>query len=87
VPWRKINVMDDEILRQINALVDEEHHLERKASPGQPLSDDDEARLRQLEVRLDQCWDLLRQRRARREAGLDPGFTGVRPADIVEGYH
>ena len=50
------------------------------------LSEDDAARLRDLEVRLDQCWDLLRQRRARREAGLDPGFSGVRPAQIVEGY-
>ena len=86
VPRRKITLMDEEILDQINALVDEEHHLERKASPGQALSDDDEARLRQLEVQLDQCWDLLRQRRARREAGLDPGFTGVRPAEVVEGY-
>ena len=61
-------------------------HLGRTASPGHALSEKDEARLRDLEVRLDQCWDLLRQRRARREAGLDPGFSGVRPAEIVEGY-
>jgi Protein of unknown function (DUF2630) len=78
--------MDDDLIERINELVDEEHHLTGKAQPGQPLSDTEEARLRQLEVRLDQCWDLLRQRRARRDAGLDPGFSGVRPPEIVEGY-
>jgi Protein of unknown function (DUF2630) len=78
--------MDENFLNQIHELVEEEHHLEAKASPGQPLSDDDQRRLRDLEVRLDQCWDLLRQRRARRQAGLDPGFSGVRPPEIVEGY-
>jgi hypothetical protein len=78
--------VDDDVLDRINGLVDEEHHLVSKASPGQPLSETDEARLGELEVHLDQCWDLLRQRRARREAGLDPGFSGVRPAAIVEGY-
>jgi hypothetical protein len=78
--------MDDDLIERINELVDEEHHLTGKARPGQPLSDAEEARLQQLEVRLDQCWDLLRQRRARREAGLDPGFSGVRPPEIVEGY-
>ena len=77
---------DDDLIERINALVDEEHHLENKASPGQPLSDADEAHLHGIEVRLDQCWDLLRQRRARREAGLDPDFSGVRPPNVVEGY-
>ncbi len=77
---------DETLITQIHQLVEEEHHLEAKASPGEPLSEDDERRLRDLEVRLDQCWDLLRQRRARREAGLDPGFSGVRPAEVVEGY-
>ena len=70
----------------MTALVDEEHHLVGTASPGHALSEGDEAGLQDLEVHLDQCWDLLRQRRARREAGLDPGFSGVRPAEIVEGY-
>jgi hypothetical protein len=78
--------MDEELFERIKELVGEEHHLESKASPGVPLSDDDEARLRDLEVRLDQCWDLLRQRRARRDAGLDPDAASVRPAQTVEGY-
>ena len=78
--------MDDDVLDLINALVDEEHHLVGKASPGQPLNDDDETRLQALEVQLDQCWDLLRQRRARREAGLDPSDAQVRRAETVEGY-
>ena len=71
---------------RIAGLVDEEHYLLSKASSGQPLTETDEARLRELEVQLDQCWDLLRQRRARREAGLDAGFNDVRPTAIVEGY-
>jgi hypothetical protein len=78
--------IDDDLIDRINALVDEEHHLEHKAAPGSPLSEADEAHLRGIEVRLDQCWDLLRQRRARREAGLDAGFSGVRAPDVVEGY-
>ncbi len=78
--------MDDEIFDRINELVDEEHRLEAKASPGAPLTELDEARLRDLEVRLDQCWDLLRQRRARRNAGLDPDVAAVRRPEIVEGY-
>jgi hypothetical protein len=78
--------MDDDVLDLINALVEEEHHLVGKAAPGRPLSDDDETRLQELEVRLDQCWDLLRQRRARRDAGLDPTDAKVRRAETVEGY-
>jgi Protein of unknown function (DUF2630) len=78
--------VDEDIIGRIGALVDEEHQLQRKAAPGEPLSDDEVARLRQLQVDLDQCWDLLRQRRARREYGLDPEDATVRPADVVEGY-
>jgi Protein of unknown function (DUF2630) len=78
--------VDDDLLDRINSLVDEEHELEHKASPGTPLSEDDENRLRDLEVRLDQCWDLLRQRRARRAAGLDPTEAEVRSPGVVEGY-
>jgi hypothetical protein len=75
--------MDDgTILRRINELVEEEHQLER----GHALTADDEARLRALEVGLDQCWDLLRQRRARRNAGLDPDGADARSAGTVEGY-
>jgi hypothetical protein len=78
--------MDDDLFDRINELVDEEHHLDSKASPSDPLTEADQARLREIEVRLDQCWDLLRQRRARRDAGLDPDDATVRPAETVEGY-
>ena len=77
---------DEELIRRIDELVGEEHDLERKAAPGRPLSEDEAARLSSLEVALDQCWDLLRQRRARRQAGLDPDDAKVRPPDVVESY-
>ena len=78
--------MDDvEIVRRIGQLADEEHHLERSHEGG-ALSDEELARLRSLEVALDQCWDLLRQRRARRNAGQDPDDAEVRPANVVDGY-
>ena len=77
---------DDDLIRRIDELVDEEHQLERRAEPGRPLTEDEAARLGSLEVALDQCWDLLRQRRARRQAGLDPDDAAVRPAEVVEGY-
>jgi hypothetical protein len=78
--------MDDiEIVRRITQLADEEHRLER-SHVGEGLSDEELERLRSLEVALDQCWDLLRQRRARRSAGQDPDEAVVRPATTVEGY-
>ena len=78
--------MDDkQVLGRIGDLVEEEHTLERQAL-GQGLDDDQEARLHEVEVQLDQCWDLLRQRRARRDAGQDPETAQVRPEGTVEGY-
>ena len=78
--------MDDrQVMDRIGALVEEEHTLERQATGG-GLDRDQEARLRDLEVQLDQCWDLLRQRRARRNAGQDPDTAQVRPEGTVEGY-
>jgi Protein of unknown function (DUF2630) len=78
--------MDDiEIVKQIDRLVDEEHQLERSHAD-QGLSDADRARLTAVETQLDQCWDLLRQRRARRNAGQDPDTSAVRPASVVEHY-
>src|SRR5437868_6264382 len=76
--------MDDrDILQRIGDLADEEHRLERThAATG--LDDVELQRLRDLEVALDQCWDLLRQRRARRAAGADPDDATVRPASTVE---
>jgi Protein of unknown function (DUF2630) len=79
--------MDDSaILQQIGKLVDDEHRLYEKGEENHGLSDDDEARLRGLEVALDQCWDLLQQRRARRQFGLDPDRARVRDASTVERY-
>lgn len=78
--------MDDaEVIRRIGALVDEEHTLERTLGTTGP-DDESTGRLREIEVALDQCWDLLRQRRARREMGDDPDDARVRPTQIVEGY-
>lgn len=79
--------MDDaEVIRRINELAAEEHDLERSAATSGGLSDDDGVRLRDLEVALDQCWDLLRQRRARRASGGDPDEAQVRSEGTVEGY-
>jgi hypothetical protein len=78
-------VDDAELLTRIQALVDEEHHLERDRG-GEVIDDRTKARLAELEVALDQCWDLLRQRRARRHAGEDPDAAQPRPAQTVEGY-
>ena len=78
---------DREIIEQIDRLVDEEHTLERRhADDAAPLSKDERARLRELEERLDQLWDLLRQRRARRDAGMDPDDAAPRDPSTVEGY-
>jgi hypothetical protein len=76
---------DDEIVRRINGLAEEEHQLERSHLGG-GLSQEEKTRLQRLEVSLDQCWDLLRQRRARRASGQDPDEAEVRPEGVVEGY-
>ena len=79
-------VMDDrDIIEQIGRLADEERQLE-ETHAGDGLSDDVQKRLRHLEVTLDQLWDLLRQRRALRDAGRDPSAAHERPAGTVEGY-
>jgi len=78
-------VDDKDLLAEIHRLTDEEHRIER-AHEGEPLSDEELARLRGIEVTLDQCWDLLNQRRARRNAGQDPNLAEVRPPSVVEHY-
>jgi hypothetical protein len=79
--------MDDrDILRHIDRLVDEEHALFQKSEQERGLSEAEHGRLQELGVALDQLWDLLRQRRARREAGLDPDAAKMRDAGTVEGY-
>ncbi|HEX5367600.1 MAG TPA: DUF2630 family protein [Acidimicrobiales bacterium] len=78
--------MDDtELIRRIGALVDEEHELERRQG-GEAPDDASAARLHDIEVALDQCWDLLRQRRARRDRGEDPEVAAERPPEVVERY-
>jgi hypothetical protein len=66
-------------------MVAEEHELWQRESAGE-ASDSDRQRLDALRVSLDQCWDLLRQRRARREAGQNPEGAEIRPPDVVERY-
>ena len=76
--------MDDhELIDRIDKLVAEEHGLREQA---EGLAEDDRARLQRIEVALDQCWDLLRQRRALRDKGDDPDSAQVRDAGTVEGY-
>ena len=76
---------DQEVIDRINELAREEHDLFQKESTGQ-VTDSERARLRSLEVSLDQCWDLLHQRRARRAAGMNPDEASVRDERTVEGY-
>jgi hypothetical protein len=79
-------VDDADVIRNIDALVEREHSLRHQHAGGETLSDDERAELDRLEVQLDQCWDLLRRRRALRDAGADPDATSVRDADTVEHY-
>ncbi|HEY5114045.1 MAG TPA: DUF2630 family protein [Nakamurella sp.] len=79
--------MDDhQVLAQINSLVAEEHELREQRQAGDLGSDEERARLTQLEQALDQCWDLLRQRRARKEFGQNESDATVRPVEEVENY-
>ncbi len=78
--------MDDkQIVERISALAEEEQRLE-EAHVGEGLSDGELARKRELEITLDQLWDTLRQRRAKRSAGQDPEAAQPRSPDTVEGY-
>ncbi|TVU64840.1 DUF2630 family protein [Paenarthrobacter nitroguajacolicus] len=74
---------NQDLLERIQSLVEEEHRL-RDAAGAE--DDDNRARLAQLEAQLDQCWDLLRQRRAKKDAGENPDEAEPRPASEVEGY-
>lgn len=76
---------DPKVLDRIDELVAEEHRL-RSHADRHGLKPEEERRLEQLEVTLDQCWDLLRQRRARREFGMNPEEAAVRDPDVVEQY-
>jgi hypothetical protein len=73
---------DESILAKIQSLVHEELRLYGQSE----VSNHDQVRLEQIKVELDQCWDLLRQRDARREFGQDPDRAKIRPASVVERY-
>jgi Protein of unknown function (DUF2630) len=80
---------DESIAARIEKLVTEEHELRRREesdSHSAERLEDDQQRLRTVEVELDRCWDLLRQRRALRGAGSNPDDAHVRDADTVERY-
>lgn len=78
-------VDDPQIHSSIDKMVSEEHALWEREAAGE-ASDGDRQRLEELRVSLDQCWDLLRQRRARRDAGQNPDGAELRPPDVVERY-
>ena len=80
---------DESIAARIERLVSEEHELrdrEQVDSPDPAALEEDKERLRTVEVELDRCWDLLRQRRALRDVGSDPGQAAARDAETVEHY-
>jgi hypothetical protein len=79
--------MDDKtVLGRISELVDEEHTLRRQLSEGTISTDEEHSRLKDLEESLDQCWDLLRRRRAARDAGHDPDAEQAHGTAEVENY-
>jgi len=76
---------DQELIDRINTLANEEHELfSRESQSG--VTPEERERMRLIEVTLDQCWDLLHQRRARRNAGMNPDDASVRDPSVVEGY-
>jgi hypothetical protein len=79
--------MDDkDIMARISDLIDTEHQLRTQHARGELSTEQERERLRSAEEALDQCWDLLRQRRARRQYGENPEGAEARPVSEVEGY-
>jgi hypothetical protein len=77
---------DSRVTNHIEQLVAEEHRLLQAHSEGEGLSPEEHVRLERIRVELDKYWDLLRQRRARERAGLDPDEASLRDEDTVERY-
>jgi hypothetical protein len=73
---------DESIVKRMGKLISKEHELYEKGA----IKEKDRARAKAIEIELDQCWDLLRQRRAKREFGDNPDTAEVRSPDVVEGY-
>ena len=80
------DVSDEDVQARIEGLIEQEHDLRQRLSAGEITSEVEHADLARIEVELDQCWDLLRQRRARREFGQDPDEAAVRDGGTVENY-
>jgi len=78
-------VTDQELIKEIDDLVEEERHL-HEHGVGRGLTEEEQHRLTQVEVRIDQLWDLLRRRRAKRRGGGDPDEEHLRDPDTVEHY-
>jgi Protein of unknown function (DUF2630) len=79
--------MDDkEIMAHIGELIETEHKLRQQLAAGELTGPQEREQLKAAEVALDQCWDLLRQRRARQEFGENPNDAAARPVSEVEGY-
>lgn len=81
-----MSMEDKEIMGHIDELIQTEHELREQLADGKLTSEQERQRLRSAEQALDQCWDLLRQRRARREYGESPDAAQSRPVTEVEGY-
>ncbi|GGL10785.1 hypothetical protein Sme01_15780 [Sphaerisporangium melleum] len=79
-------MQDGQILSRIKELIAEEHELRSQLTTGEVSEGEEHSRVRALEEELDQCWDLLRQRRAHREFGEDPDHASPRPVNEVENY-
>jgi len=77
---------DKEIMAHIDDLIKTEHELRAKLAAGQITTDAEHRQLADAEAALDQCWDLLRQRRALRESGANPDAASARPPEVVERY-
>jgi glycyl-tRNA synthetase (class II) len=76
------HMKDDSIVKRMGKLIEQEHRLYEKGA----VDEKDRARAKAIEIELDQCWDLLRQRRAKREFGDNPDTAEVRNPETVEGY-
>lgn len=85
-PAYGMSMEDKEIMGHIDELIQTEHELREQLADGKLTSEQERQRLRSAEQALDQCWDLLRQRRARREYGESPDAAQSRPVTEVEGY-
>ena len=79
-------MQENQIITRVDELVAEEHSLRQRLAAGELTAAEEHERLKRVEEELDQCWDLLRQRRAKRDAGQNPDDATPRPVSEVESY-